>query len=66
VNYVADALGFRVAATNLPVATSVDLIQPANTLVGPAPVDDTPEVKAAKADFQKAFDAASSPAATRK
>ena len=66
VNYVADALGFRVAATNLPIAKSVDLIQPANDLVGPAPVDDTEEVKAAKAEFQKAFDEATAAAAARK
>ena len=59
VNYIADALGFRVQATNLPVA-------PAVSPVGPVPVDvplpvvpeDTPEVKAARADFQAAFDAA--------
>jgi hypothetical protein len=42
------------------------LIQPANDLVGPAPVDDTEEVKAAKAEFQKAFDEATAAAAARK
>ena len=66
VDYVADALGFRVAATNVPVAKSVDLIQPENTLVGPAPVEDTEEVKAAKAEFNTAFEAAQMAAATRK
>lgn len=59
VNYIADALGYRVAATNLPVAKSVELAQPVFDLVGPAPVEDTEEVKAAKAEFQAAFDAAS-------
>merc|ERR1711881_819512 len=76
-NYIADALGFRVQATNLPVAPSVELeqpvhtlVQPAYNLVGPAPVEDTEEVKAAKAAFQAAFDEAanrekrSTPAAT--
>jgi len=62
VNYIADALGFRVAGTNIPVAKSVDLAQPVFDLVGPAPVEDTEEVKAAKAEFQKAFDEASAPA----
>ena len=66
VDYVADALGFRVAATNLPVAKSVELIQPENNLVGPAPVEDTEEVKAAKAEFNAAFEAASAPARKRR
>jgi len=66
VDYVADALGFRVAATNLPVATSVPLIQPENNLVGPAPVEDTEEVKTAKAEFMTAFEAAKMASATRK
>merc|ERR1711872_798470 len=48
VNYVADALGFRVAGDNLPVA-------PVHTL---APVVDTPEVVEAKAAFFQAYDAA--------
>jgi hypothetical protein len=66
VNYVADALGYRVAATNLPVAKSVDLAQPIFDLVGPAPVEDTEEVKAAKADFMKAFEEAQAASAARK
>jgi hypothetical protein len=66
VNYIADALGYRVAATNLPIATSVDLAQPVFDLVGPAPVDDTEEVKAAKADFMKAFEEAKAASAARK
>lgn len=66
VNYVADALGFRVAGTNLPVAKSVELAQPVFDLVGPAPVDDTEEVKAAKAEFTKAFEEAQAASAARK
>merc|ERR1712212_287396 len=76
--YVADGLGFRVHATNLPVAPEVpeveplvapvfnlkapvfDLKAPVFDLVGPSPVEDTPEVKAAKAEFQAAFDEAAS------
>jgi len=65
VNYVADALGLRVAGTNLPVAKSVDLPQPVFDLVGPAPVDDTEEVKAAKAEFNKAFEEAKAASAAR-
>lgn len=69
-NYIADELGFRVQATNLPVAPTADLAQPVFNLAGPAPVVDTPEVAAAKAEFQAAFDEAaarakrSTPAAT--
>merc|ERR1711878_56297 len=80
VNYIADGLGFRVQATNLPVAPVAELAQPVHeyelpvapvfegvqapapvheyTLpvapvydgVAPAPVEDTPEVAAAKAE----------------
>ena len=64
-NYVADALGFRVAGTNLPVAQAVDLPQPVFDLVGPAPVDDTEEVKAAKTEFNKAFEEAKAASAAR-
>merc|ERR1712198_563276 len=46
VNYVADALGFRVAGDNLPVAPVHAAVAPVNTL---APVVDTPEVVEAKA-----------------
>merc|ERR1712218_241865 len=70
-NYIADALGFRVQATNLPVAPEApevaelkapvfDLEAPVFDLVGPAPVEDTPEVVAAKAAFKAAFDEAAS------
>ncbi len=56
VDYVADAGGFRViSGTNLPIAPA----QPdAPALEGPAPVEDTPEVAAAKAEFEAAFAAA--------
>jgi len=66
-NYIADGLGFRVVASNLPVAPAApevapleapvfNLEAPVYTGVAPAPVEDTPEVKAAKAEFQAAFD----------
>merc|ERR1712179_601807 len=45
-SYVADALGFRVAATNLPVAPKAE---DAPVLVGPEPVMETAEVAAATA-----------------
>ncbi|XP_071441686.1 cuticle protein-like [Hetaerina americana] len=49
VNYVADAVnGFRVAATNLPVAPVAPEPIPAEPLVAPLPVEDTAEVAAAK------------------
>merc|ERR1712133_193312 len=68
-NYIADGLGFRVQATNLPVAPAApevaaleapvfNLEAPVFDLVGPAPVEDTPEVAAAKAEFQAKFDEA--------
>merc|ERR1711944_230280 len=63
-NYIADGLGFRVQATNLPVAPAAPEVAPLEApifnLVGPAPVEDTPEVAAAKAEFQAAFDEAAS------
>ena len=63
-DYIADALGFRVKSTNLPVAPAVPeyapLAAPVFTGVAPAPVQDTPEVLAAKAEFMKAFDEAKS------
>merc|ERR1712012_393440 len=55
VNYVADALGFRVAGDNLPVAPVHAAVAPVNAL---APVVDTPEVVEAKAAFFQAYDAA--------
>jgi hypothetical protein len=47
VNYVSDALGFRAAATNLPTP-------PVDNGVAPEPVDDTDEVKAARAEHLEA------------
>lgn len=50
VNYVADSLGFRVAATNLPtppVDTNAPVSAPAKA---PLPVEDTAEVKQARAE----------------
>merc|ERR1711931_402870 len=81
-NYIADGLGFRVVASNLPVAPAApevapleapvfNLEAPVYTGVAPSPVEDAPEVKAAKAEFQAAFDEAASrtkrstPAATK-
>merc|ERR1711997_820062 len=49
VNYVADALGFRVADSRLPVGPVYDG-------VAPAPVEDTPEVVAARAEHLAAFE----------
>jgi len=70
-NYIADGLGFRVSATNLPVAPAVPEVAPLEAPVfnlkapvfegkAPSPVEDTAEVKAAKAEFQAAFDEAAS------
>merc|ERR1712198_293654 len=50
VNYVADGLGFRVAASNLPVAPLP--IAPVFTLVGPDAVTETPEVAEARAEHE--------------
>merc|ERR1719341_318907 len=59
-NYVADAGGFRVAATNLPIAPE----QPESLYLNPPkPVEDTPEVAAAKADHQMAITSAKSASA---
>merc|ERR1712106_1267583 len=61
VNYVADDFGFRVAGDNLPVApvySGALPVAPVYTGVAPASVVDTPEVAAAKAEFFKLFDAA--------
>merc|ERR1711976_845290 len=60
-NYVADPVnGFRVAGTNLPVGPAVpateSLAAPVFDLPLPVAVEDTPEVVAAKAEFQAAFD----------
>merc|ERR1711962_1719627 len=50
-SYVSDALGFRVAATNLPVAPKA---ADAPALVGPEPVMETAEVASARAAHEKA------------
>jgi len=92
VNYIADGLGFRVQATNLPVAPVAELVQPVHEYelpvapvfegvqapapvheyvlpvapvydgVAPAPVEDTPEVAAAKAEHLALVAAAAAPA----
>lgn len=48
VEYVSDALGFRVAATNLPTPPVDNNVAPVDTGVAPEPVQDTPEVQAAR------------------
>ncbi|EFX70548.1 hypothetical protein DAPPUDRAFT_257007 [Daphnia pulex] len=53
VSYTADSRGFRVQSNNLPVA-------PVDNSVAPLPVQDTPEVAAAKADHVAAIAAAKS------
>ena len=64
VSYTADDVnGFQVQATNLPVAPVADLAAPVHALAGPAPVDDTAEVKAAKAEHQRLYDEAAAAAA---
>ncbi|MPC28792.1 Cuticle protein 6 [Portunus trituberculatus] len=61
-HYVADALGFRVSGTNLPVAPDAP---EAPALAAPEPVQDTPEVAAAKASFRSLLEeAAATPEAT--
>nr|XP_027220833.1 uncharacterized protein LOC113813094 [Penaeus vannamei] len=64
-HYVADALGFRVSGTNLPVAPDAPVTAPLAALPGPLPepVQDTPEVAAAKAAHQQAYDEAAAAAA---
>merc|ERR1711893_355980 len=71
VNYVADPVnGFRVAGTNLPVGPAVPatepLAAPVFDLPLPVAVEDTPEVVAAKAEFQAAFDEAAAASAERR
>jgi len=55
--YVADGAGFRVKASNLPVAPVFDPVlpvAPVDTGVAPLPVEDTAEVAAAKAEHAAA------------
>lgn len=59
-HYVADGLGFRVSGTNLPVAPEAPETP---ALIGPEPVQDTPEVAAAKVTFRSLLEkAAAAPA----
>merc|ERR1711910_112106 len=76
-NYIADGLGFRVQATNLPVAPVAPEVEPLVAPVhvydlpvapvydgvAPAPVEDTPEVAAAKAAHLALLAGAEAPAA---
>ncbi|XP_047496648.1 uncharacterized protein LOC125044195 [Penaeus chinensis] len=64
-HYVADALGFRVSGTNLPVAPNAPVAASLAALPGPLPepVQDTPEVAAAKVAHQQAYDEAAAAAA---
>jgi Insect cuticle protein len=50
VNYVADSLGFRVAATNLPTAPVDTNAAPVDSNKAPKQVEDTAEVKQARAE----------------
>merc|ERR1712012_650814 len=56
VNYVADALGFRVADSRLPVHNPELPVAPVHNGVAPEPVQDPPEVAAAKAEFAAKFE----------
>jgi len=67
--YVADAAGFRVKSTNLPVApvfNPVLPVAPVDTGVAPAPVEVTPEVAAATAEHLAAHAEAAPAAEERK
>ncbi|XP_042883621.1 uncharacterized abhydrolase domain-containing protein DDB_G0269086-like isoform X4 [Penaeus japonicus] len=55
VEYTAGVNGFQVKSNNLPVGPGVP---EAVAVAGPEPIADTPEVVAARAEFQAAFDAA--------
>ncbi|CRK95871.1 CLUMA_CG009318, isoform A [Clunio marinus] len=50
VEYVSDALGFRVAATNLPTPPVDNGVAPVDLAEPPKPVEDTVEVKQARAE----------------
>ncbi|XP_040563527.1 cuticle protein 6 [Lepeophtheirus salmonis] len=62
VSYVADGLGFRTVDSRLPIAPEVPetepLVQPEAPIFEGEQIPDTPEVAAAKEEFQKAYDAA--------
>merc|ERR1719341_1285222 len=59
-HYVADHLGFRVSGTNMPVGPDAPAVL---ALAGHEPVQDTPEVAAAKVEFQALYEAAAAAAA---
>lgn len=61
-SYVADSTGFRVAATNLPVAPEVPSGADTIYLNPPKPVEDTPEVASAKAEHERLFNEAAAAA----
>jgi len=61
-SYVADAAGFRVAGTNLPVAPEVPSGADTIYLNPPKPVEDTPEVATAKAAHERLFNEAAAAA----
>ena len=63
VSYVADSLGFRVLSNDLPVAPVDEGKAPVFDGKAPEPVQDTPEVVAAKAEFAKLFKEAETAAA---
>jgi hypothetical protein len=58
VDYTAGPGGFKAAATNLPVAPVDTGVAPVDTGVAPEPVEDTPEVAAAKAAHLEAVEKA--------
>lgn len=60
VEYVSDALGFRVAATNLPTPPVDTNVAPVDNGVAPEPVQDTPEVQQARAEHLAAVEKARS------
>ena len=65
VNYIADALGFRVQGDNLPVAPVHAAVAPVAPVHNAVPVVDTPEVVEAKAAFFQAYEAAKAGVAKR-
>merc|ERR1712066_460305 len=65
VNYIADALGFRVQGDNLPVAPVHAAVAPVAPVHQAVPVVDTPEVVEAKAAFFEAYEAAKAGVAKR-
>merc|ERR1739838_1089821 len=62
-HYVADALGFRVSGTNLPVGPAVPDVPVTAALVAPVQVEDTPEVVKAREEFLALYNEAAAAAA---